>query len=398
MINSECNPGNGRVIEGFPSNTTWYSLDLFEDLEFAFHNDKLCLESVKTIQSQQEDLRSLPVREFIEKILLEYPGREAIEDVVRQEKIKEEIWVEYNKEKKKKKRRKKEKQPRETDKRNFKEMLENLSKKLSVRVTAMEEFGRVLVKLHLPEEMFPLSVFGDPKDKVMRDFIDGERGYQLVSGMSVRNVSDPINNGGVDLVKSFSKNQKPVEKLFELMKRVVCSLEGLSNHEDRELKVNLSVLSSTSATRPQPPHTDLDTTTISSSRVDSSNPRPWSFVFPILENGSQLNVWGSEKEGSKLYEYPTKVKCEPHTMLLWHHSLIHGGGLPGIKDTLKLNNVRFHGYVTVDQKNTNHRHHSICSVAGSHQIYHKFSDGSSLNSKLRFNENHPEKGDDRIIS
>jgi hypothetical protein len=133
------------------------------------------------------------------------------------------------------------------------------------------------------------------------------------------------------------------------MKRVVSCLEGLSDHDERELNMNLlSLISSTSTTKPQPPHTDLDHKT-NSGRVDAKNPRPWSFVFPILESGSQLNVWGSEKEGSKLYKKPTKVEWEPNTMLLWHITLpfMEGGGA-GSKD--KLDNVRFHGFVTVDIK------------------------------------------------
>jgi hypothetical protein len=141
--------------------------------------------------------------------------------------------------------------------------------------------------------------------RVSNELQDIMRSNQTVSGMSVRNVSDPIESGHVDLVESFSNNREPVQRLFELMKRVVCSLEGLSDHQERKVAVNLSILSSTSATKSQPPHTDL-AHKIKSSRVDPRNPRPWSFVFPVLESGSQLNVWGSEKEGSKLLRMPNQ--------------------------------------------------------------------------------------------
>jgi hypothetical protein len=257
---------------------------------------------VKKIQSKTENYQSLTGKKFIDEILLGNPGKD-VQRMRLQEALKKEILAAYNKEKQKKK--KKNRNP--TVLWNLKQMLETLSKKLTVRVSAMEEFGQVIVKLHLDPEAFPLSIFADPADKIMRDFIVGKGLHvnQTVSGMSVRNVSDPIDTGNVDLVESFSNNREPVQRLFELMKRVVCSLEGLSDHQERKVAVNLSILSSTSATKSQPPHTDL-AHKIKSSRVDPRNPRPWSFVFPVLESGSQLNVWGSEKEGSKLLRMPNQ--------------------------------------------------------------------------------------------
>jgi hypothetical protein len=393
MMNSKCDPGNVRVIKGSPSKITWYSLNLSEDLEHTFPKNIL-FQLVKKIQSKTENYQSLTGKKFIDEIILGNPGKD-VRRMRLQEALKKEILAAYNRENQKKKKKKKNRNP--TVLWNLKEMLKTLSKKLTVRVSAMEEFGQVIVKLHLDPEAFPLSIFADPADKIMRDFIVGKGLHvnQTVSGMSVRNVSDPIDTGNVDLLESFSTDREPVMRLYELMKRVVCWLERKPNHQERKVAVNLSILSSTSATKPQPAHTDLAPKT-NSRRVDDKNPRPWSFVFPVLESGSQLNVWGSEKEGSNLYEKPTKVECEPNTMLLWHYSLIHGGGLPGIKDTL--DNVRFHGYVTVDLKVTESRKESISAVSGKHELFHTFSNGGSLNSKLHYPENPENKGDDRTIS
>jgi hypothetical protein len=388
MMNSKCDPGNVCVIKGYPFKITWYFLNLSEDLEHTFHKNIL-FQVVKKIQSTTEDYQSLTRKTFIDEILLGDPGKD-VQRMRLQGGLRKKILAAYTSIKKKK-------VPSRTTLSNLTKMLELLSKKLTVKVSAMKEFGQVIVKLHLDPEAFPLSIFADPADKIMRDFIVGKGSHvnQTVSGMSVLKVSDPIDTGKVNFLQSFSTDREPVLRLYELMKRVVCCLEGLSNHQERNVDVNLSILSSTSATKSQPSHTDLAQKT-NSGRVDAKNPRPWSFVFPVLESGSQLNVWGSEKEGSKIYEKPTKIACEPNTMLLWHHSLIHEGGLPGIRD--KLDNVRFHGYVTVDLKVTESRIESISSVSGKHELFHTFSNGRSLKSKLHYPENPENKGDNRTTS
>jgi hypothetical protein len=116
---------------------------------------------------------------------------------------------------------------------------------------------------------------------VSNELQDIMRSNQTVRGMSVRNVSDPIESGHVKLVESFSNNCEPVQRLFELMKRVVCSLEGLSDHEERKVEVNLSILSSTSATKSQPPHTDLAHKTKSSRNIPETRDHGLS-CFPFL--------------------------------------------------------------------------------------------------------------------
>jgi hypothetical protein len=85
---------------------------------------------------------------------------------------------------------------------------------------------------------------------------------------------DFVVDEGLHVNETVSGLSEPVEKVFKLMKGVVCCVEGLSDHDERELNVNLlSLISRTSTTKPQPPHTYLDHKT-NSGRVDAKKSRP----------------------------------------------------------------------------------------------------------------------------